>query len=471
LKFLSQARKFLQHLAAEPPSKVQYFNVICASGHRMRGERTEGYQALRCPACGDGVFVLPRSPLPEPVAPTPAQSTKTAGGAGRWVPEGPVELSDASGVTLDVGGHDAPANGAEIAWEDVADEYTAPQETNREATGGETGEDRPGKPSRRRAAHARGAHPHDSGAQARRAPKPGGQGRPGASGSAGQFEPAARSSGGGRQATRSALPRIEQEQFGVVIRRRPMSRRQMLNLLILVGVPLLVVATVAWRAYQRRLQEYPLIAQEGLSKGIPALDEGNFDKAFDLLSKAKKAVNALGGAVERADEIRTAADEAEVFANLCSLSLEDLLDKANRPTPEDWKSHFDAVYKGQYFIFDTYIEAEPQPGTSSAYRLEYRVFPLGETSRIRRTDVTRPERIGRIDLTGFKLFELTHPPVGQRVTFGAKLASIEIDNDSDNEWLIRLEPNSGITITHTKALDVLGWPSASSADLPSEGQP
>src|ERR1700722_7577278 len=79
LKFLVRARKLFQALAPEPETPVQYFNVLCASGHRVRGERTEGYQALRCPACGEGVFVLPRSPLPEPVAPERPSTPKAVG--------------------------------------------------------------------------------------------------------------------------------------------------------------------------------------------------------------------------------------------------------------------------------------------------------------------------------------------------------------------------------------------------------
>ena len=78
LKFLGRAKKFLRDLGTEPLAKVQYFNVACSSGHRVRGERTEGYQALRCPACGEGVFVLPRSPLPEPAAPARSAGSRAA---------------------------------------------------------------------------------------------------------------------------------------------------------------------------------------------------------------------------------------------------------------------------------------------------------------------------------------------------------------------------------------------------------
>src|SRR5438552_10544957 len=38
--------------------------VGCACGQTLQGVRAARHQVLRCPACGESVFVLPRSPLP-----------------------------------------------------------------------------------------------------------------------------------------------------------------------------------------------------------------------------------------------------------------------------------------------------------------------------------------------------------------------------------------------------------------------
>ncbi|MHC5542309.1 TFIIB-type zinc ribbon-containing protein, partial [Singulisphaera rosea] len=116
MNLLKRTRRLLQGLSAAAPAKAQYYSVTCPEGHRLRGERTEGYQALRCPTCGEGMFVLPKSPLPEPVS-------KEANRAPRKVssplpPEredAPVALSDPvavlpSGSDLDVDG--------EIEWVD-----------------------------------------------------------------------------------------------------------------------------------------------------------------------------------------------------------------------------------------------------------------------------------------------------------------------------------------------------------------
>jgi hypothetical protein len=417
--------------------------------------------------------------LPEPVAPARPQSAKAAGAGAGWIQEGPVELTDASRVSVEVVENDGAANGAEIIWEDVADEYlTQPDSSNRprNPASGEAEIDQSPKPVEKSAARAPGARAPDTAVPARSRPKeidkqgqPRGRDQAATEGAA-QRDLESRAARKLKQARPRVQARSPEQVSGAVVEPRRVSPRRALPTLILLVVPLVVVVTVGWRYRQHRRQEYPLIAEEGRLKGIPALDEGNFDKAYQLLSAAKAAVDALGGAVEDAEAIRSAADEAEVFVNLCSRSLEDLLTEAGRTSPDVWRSRVDALYKGQYVIFDTHILAQPVPGKSPAYELEYVVFPLGEASSFRRTDLAKPERSGRIDLTGFELFELPRRQVGDQVTFGAKLASFEYDGDADR-WLIRLEPKSGVYIRHTKALEALGWPSLSEPDSHLEGQP
>jgi len=42
------------------------FEVVCPCGQVQRGLRTARAQIIRCPGCGEAVFLLPRSPLPPP---------------------------------------------------------------------------------------------------------------------------------------------------------------------------------------------------------------------------------------------------------------------------------------------------------------------------------------------------------------------------------------------------------------------
>jgi hypothetical protein len=445
LRFLGRAKKFLQDLGAEAPPKVQTFNLACPSGHRVRGERTEGYQALRCPACGEGVFVLPRSPLPEPIAPAGAPAPRGAYGRARspWADEGPVELDDGR----------SGGDGAEIIWDDetaeVAHAEVAPA-TPRVA------------PEDLAAAEIEAARRTEAAAdrERRRA-----------------AAPARRESPAGPAAARPARPRRARagapaaESAPVVIEARPRARRGPRLGLIFLLLTLLIAATIGWRVRKNRLAQYPLIAQQGRDEGIPALDAGDFDRAHQLLSAAKSAVNALGGAVEGADEIRQAADEATIFVNLCPRSLEDLLDEAGRTSsPDAWASKFETLYKGHYYVFDSFILSTPQPDGTGTYELGYVVFPPGEASRFSDGGLALPDRFARIDLAGFELFEIVKPTRAAQVTFGAKLHSIGYDSERKH-WMVRLEPKSGVFITHHGPLQASGWPAPETIELPREDQP
>jgi DNA-directed RNA polymerase subunit RPC12/RpoP len=445
LKFLGRAKKFFNVLATEPETKAEYFNVRCASGHRVRGERTEGYQALRCPACGEGVFVLPRSPLPLPTPPKRSESPRRGRSGERPVDEGPVELSDPASVSVDLGGDERGAADADIIWDDALPEPVAPKKVVR-SSGESVDLGIAGPP-----AAAAGASP-----KARATPA-GGRSR-----GRGERE-RKRSRGAGQQELRNTSRDAPQPAVAAgpgqserVHEIKPTSKKRLLHRLLVVLVPVLVIATVGWRYRQYVRQGYPLIAEKGRTDGIAALEAGEFDKANQLLSAARSAVDALGGAVQDADEIRQAADEAAIFVNLISDDLGTLLDELGRMRPSARESRFETLYKGRSILLDTIITAVPEGTASSKYELAFRILPPGESSNRE----GRPDRMGVFDLTGFQLFELSGPKVGNRVIFGAKLESLEYDADLDL-WVVRFMPKSGVYITHAKALDSLGWHSDS----------
>jgi DNA-directed RNA polymerase subunit RPC12/RpoP len=477
LKFLGRARRFFQELASEPEGRVQYFNVTCGSGHRIRGERTEGYQALRCPACGNGVFVLPRSPLPEPAAPSRKPAPKSWGRTSPWVDDGPVELTDPGQVALDAAGDASGPTDAEIIWEDSPGQFDQTKASEQPSRAGvrasPEGEQFWEEDVNRAAAAARSADTADrrrdnTGADDGPARAPLGRGTAAQSG-----RTARRSNQRVRRRTAdvavdSGRPVDAPAPPGVELRAR---RKRPSRLgVVLVVVPLLVIATVAWRYRRQRHQEYPVVAERGKIEGIPALEEGNFDKAHQLLSAAKSAVDALGGAVEGADDIRNAADEAAIFVDQSPRSLEEMLGEAGRTDPQLWASKFETLYKGRAILIESHIAAEPEPGRSSSYQIDYVIFPPGGASNFNDQREARPARYGLIDLTGFRLFELARPGKGVQVTFGARLASFQYDPQND-VWLIGLEPGSGVIIKHHKALEALGWQHGIEDEAPPETRP
>jgi DNA-directed RNA polymerase subunit RPC12/RpoP len=489
LKFLGRAKKFLQDLGTETPAKVQYFNVTCASGHRVRGERTEGYQAIRCPACGDGVFILPRSPLPEPAAPPrEARTRREAAWPGDgFVDEGPVELTDLPRAGVELADRQLGQGEVEIIWDDEPaapasrrDSSSAPAAVPDDAPEAEpdaaTDED-----DRRIAARA--ADPASPPQRSRE--KPADRTGPPAPGS--QPERTASPAGGSTgQRRRESSPRpsatvARQANTRPALESKPPAipephvaprRRSHLGLIVLL-LPLLIIATIGWSVWRQRRQDSPLIAEKGRLEGIPALDAGEFDKAYQLLSAARTAVDALGGDVEDAEEIRHAAEEAAIFVDLCNDKLEDMLAEAARPEPEPgtWASNFDRIYKGRAYIFDTTITAVPPDGSTDGYEVEYLVVPPGESSRFGDGVVARPDRFARIDLTGFELFQQARPSKGDAVKFGCRLAAMRFDTEK-NYWVVQLMPKGGVFLRHPRALEVVGGPRPDLIDVPQEaGQP
>ncbi len=241
-----------------------------------------------------------------------------------------------------------------------------------------------------------------------------------------------------------------------------MARKLNQPLVVLACVVLLAVCVVGWRSWRNRREHLPQVAQLGLTEGLAALDEGNFDHAYQLLSEAKTAVDDLKGAVEGAEKIRHGADEAAIFVSLLTDPLENLLDEAARMTPQAWADKFDTYYRGRGVIISATITATPNTPGSSRYELDYLVLAPGQGAQ--------EHRYARIDLTGFEAVTLAGYKEGDPVNFGAKLAAFEYDAEA-KEWLIRFEPKTGIAIHHYKALETLGWPTDSSIpEANAEGQ-
>jgi hypothetical protein len=417
-------------LSPSPPAKAQSYNVACSEGHRLRGERTVGYQALRCPTCGEGIFILPRSPLPEPNVPAsnPRAPRPVPAVESDLEPE-PIALTDPVAIQ---GAPDAPHNGADDWGEAVSVPVRGdPAEAGLAEIEQRAARDRKEiAPEKARRGQGDGQRERGvaGGAATRRRPD-----RPVA---APEADAPDRSEG-----RRGDLA-------GWVRRRR--------NSLLFLAVGLLIVATVGIRYWRQRRQDLPRIATLGRVEGLSALDEGKFDKAYQLLSEARHAVESLGGAVEGADQIRQGAAEAAIIIGLVPDRLEAILDQAGRYDPKEWPDHFRTLYKGRTILVDAHVVAVPDASGQGRFELDYQVFPDGEGS---------PLRVARLDTTGFRLFEGTRPRVGDRVQFGARLDSFARDERAE-EWRIGLEPDSGVIITHTKALEALGWPGA--ADVPSK---
>ncbi len=392
----------LEGFTPAPFAPAQEYSILCRNGHRFRGDRTEGYQAFRCTSCSEILFVLPNSPLPNPPAPVGKPKSK----------QRPSEIVPEAETTYQywqnpVGGkaEDLPVTDGEIDWvDDSAGSHQSKGSEPIPVTPVET--DPPRKARTKRPVGKAVASP----------------------------EPIL-----------VVEPRESWRDW--TIRKR--------NPLIFTGVLLLVALTVMTRLKSARLAELPRIIEIGRIEGLTALDEGEFDKAKSILSRAAAAVDQLSDQSESAAKIKQGAREAALFTDLNLESLERMIDLARASEPTEWARIFKTLHKHRSILIDAKIESVPEPGSSDSPTLDYTIL-CGNGPK--------PAAKGRLDLTGFDLLAGTSKKKGDGVLFGARLADITLDPRS-GFWLVRLVPDSGEFLRHPKALESIGFITESSEDV------
>ena len=405
--FLGKARKMMGQSGAKQPPKPQYFQVSCVEGHVIRGERTEGYQALRCPHCGDGVFVLPRSPLPMPPAPSSSRPKRRAAAESFEAhEERPIEFADAPPQEdLD-----------EIQWLEPEGDQAPPRARPRTASA-----------SAEPILEAVAAEAEDA------AHRPQPRVRPARPRQAANVVPVA--------ASRATPGRI-----AVPVRSRPRIPIGWLSL----GVLILVTATIGYRLWRQRLQNLPHEAEVNRVEGIAALEKGQFDEARKMLGQSAAAYRTLGATDEAATTAIQLADEAAILATLDRDTLKEIVEEVARMGDPDGIARFDSIHKGRSILIDSEVAST----TGGVVDLRYRILVgRGPT----------PAKQGMLDLSGFTLFEgATMPKVGARALFGARLGSIRLEGGL---WKIAPDPESGVLMTNEKALQAAAMGPAGSLGI------
>jgi hypothetical protein len=341
LSFLGRAKKLIGGFTPPDASstKPQYYGVHCPEGHLLRGARTEGYQAIRCPTCGEGVFILPRSPLPDPPAPPGAIPKPRAVLPARpTIDDAPIEYQDAPPQFVE-----AEAD-AEIEWEDA-----------------EPGDE-------------------DQGAEVElpdeliETPAPKSPPRP----------PSPKTNAPSRRPEPEPEEEDEYDPFELTAKRKGRRRRSRTTLVV-AAVVAMVAMTVGLILHRQHRQNLPRIAETNRAGGLSALKNGVFDVAKQKLATAADALESLGD--DDAASIRQSADEAAILADLSSLSMEEIVEEV--ATKEDGPSRFETLYQGRAVILDAEIEDVTDGVPILTYRIIAGTGPRPKT--------------GFVDLTGFRL--------------------------------------------------------------------
>ncbi len=407
--FLGKARKMIGVGGAVEPPKPQYYQVACAEGHVIRGERIEGYQALRCPHCGDGVFVLPKSPLPMPPAPS--------GGARRKSRPSAVTMASFEDAPIEL--RDAPPQDDmdEIQWLD-------PEPIVKSAPPPAPAKARPATP-RPRPRPVPAPEPVDAG------PPQDEPGEPPVRVRRRRQEPAIET----RDEAVATIEAPGAMHGKIAVKTRP--RRRGRIGLILAGVAVLSVATIAYRSWRQRLQELPHIAEVTGTEGTAALERGQFDEAKAKLARAASAYKALGATDETASRIIQYASEAAILADLAHDTLPEIVEEVARLGDPAGIDKFNSIHADRSILIESEIKS-----VGKVIELEYRIF-------VGRGPVAAKE--GTLDLKGFEFFKTADMKPGDHVLFGARLDSIRLD---DGVWKIKLSPDSGVAMTNAKALAI-----------------
>ncbi len=428
---MARARRWFQGNVPVESTEPQYFQVSCAEGHVLQGLRTEGYQALRCPECGEGIFVLPRSPLPEPRKPA-AKTPHTAAQSGSipsW--DDPIPLSNpqpfAGNASNDQEDDLDPTEAEEIGFDPVSaamedvqdpvDQQDSLPRTEPEIAAG----------SKRRPTSS------DSKRSTRDQPSPRPRSKP-------EREPSRQP----RSSQVASKPLIAVQDRPTISERLKRHR----HALIFSGVLVLVTLTVFQVVRRQQSRDLVRDIEVGRIEGIPALERGDFDIAHRLLSRADRAVRALGGEVSGAEEIRQAASEAAIVVDLVAAPLEALLDERARLSDDEWLALFRSSYQNRSILLEARVLPQREWPRTDVPELDYRILTPGPT---------RP-RQGRIDLEGFLLFLETppEPNTAEPLRFGARLSGLTFDAQ-ESAWLFQLQPESGVFITRVGVLNAMGW--------------
>lgn len=401
------------------------FAARCPAGHSIEGRRAHEFQAIRCPECGEGIFILPTSWLPVPpsahvveLIPLHAVGQIRASNIQPDnADEDEVELEESVQPVknrrrddIELKQHRPEKNQVELA-DDPAARFEVQRTTN------------VSEAELTRLARAE--------ADRRATKKP---------------DRASAEMPDRKAESRQDLP--EDDNTGTETENEIAGRRSLLprpspKVAIAAVVVLVIGLTIFLQLRNRHREQLPHLAQRGRTEGIQKLKEGKFDEAKQILAAAAGAYREMNDKSETARQVIHASLEAAIMADLVARPLDDIIDKF--AAGGSGAGEFEALDKGRSLIVQSRVISTPENG--GRFDIDYRIaIGPGPAS-------ARP--LGRLNLDDLKLMNDLKPAVGDQLLIGCRLKKLEL---ADGEWLVRLEPDSGVQITDWEALGTLGWP-------------
>lgn len=410
--------------AGEPVADMR-FDARCPSGHELTGHRTETFQAVRCRECGEGVFVGPTSWLPVPPAAAvydliPLGAIRDVAPAGKPrrspAPDDDDAIQGFDSIPLKDSEAGPGASGAKLPVDDPAAKFEV--RPARELADGDF-QKIVDKDADRQAAEAR--------EQARER----------------QLQETRRKEEAARKAAALQNSDEPEEIEPEPQPRVPLYRRVSPKVWVGLGVALIIALTIRGQIRQNYRDRIPEIVKKARTDGLASLDAGRFDEAKQILNEAASAFDYLRENSDEAKEIRQAAREASILADLVGRPLDEIIDRF--AAGEAGKADFRNLDKGRSLVVEARVTATPDQG--GGYDLDFRV-PVGPGP-----NPARP--LGKLDVKNLELMANLKPNLGETVLIGVRLSDLEL---ADGVWWIRLDPKSGVLMTRWAALGSIGWP-------------
>ncbi len=414
------------------------FEARCPAGHEFIGTRQELFQAIRCPECGEGIFILPTTWLPVPpmasvtdlipLGEIRKQAVPQKEDPDDQNPDNPTDPPDSAHrppkIPLREPTRPTARKPDSMPVDDPAARYQvesagAPDQAEFERM---IQDDADRQSSARMEGHtARTASPSKRPKSARPVPA-----KPDATVEDPEND-----------------PEFDHDEEIAEDYRPPFYQRISRTVWIGLGVTAIMGLTVFFQIRQSHREQLPRLANLGRTEGIAKLDSGQFDEAKQILAEAASAYDEMNDQSDEARSIRQAARESAIFADLVSRPIDEIIDSV--AADATGRSEFLNQHRGRSIIIESRVTKTPQQG--GQYDLDFRAA-VGPGP-----DSARP--LGRLDLAGLKLLDDLKPGLGDSVLIGVRLKDLEL---KDGLWWIRLEPSSGVMITHWNALSAIGWP-------------
>lgn len=228
-------------------------------------------------------------------------------------------------------------------------------------------------------------------------------------------------------------------------------RRNLLTPLrmVLLGVALVVVATVWWIGHLRALDRardvlatVPRLAEE-------SLQEGDAAEAARQFSRLSHAVTLLGRDDSQSRHWHQLARETAAISDLVTAALHEILQEAAEAEAgsdtSTWSNSFRVNYRDGWVLIDAPISRETDASDTTRWTID---FPLAVG-----------EHRGRLiaEIPALKR-ALADDGSTRRVIFAAQLADCRLESGSDPVWRIELRPETGFLWSGAETYRLAGLP-------------